>query len=239
MQRLAWIFALAPLALACSSSSTHVEYVDEPVDGGYSRDGSIYDSAPPPGSTLGQLRFQPTQSYSGFDGTHTFQVPVAVYDGASDLVVTASDPSAVTITPAQLANPVSPDGLTDTGKYFLVTVQKAGTITLSAKSGGKTVTTTITAASYAADRYATGQARYASGSPACTDCHVNGQAIDHSPAALATVDDAKVGTVITNGISPAGFPIQGVDGGHRWSVTAAELDGLVTYLRGLTPRGFK
>jgi len=237
MPRRALAFALAAGFLACSSPETKVEYVDEPIDGGYSRDGSTYDSAPPPDSGLGQLRFQPTLAYSGFDGTHTFQVPVAVYDSASDLTVTAADPSAATVTPAKLVNPVTPDGTTDSGKYFLVTVKKAGTITLNAKSGGKTVTATINAATYAADRYATGETRYNGGSPPCTDCHVNGQAIDHSPAALATVDDTKIGTVITNGISPAGFPIQGVQGGHKWSVSAAELAGLVTYLRALPSRG--
>ncbi len=235
----------AASAAACSSTQT-VDSGDDSSgvtsDAGYKRDGSTYDSAPSPDSGLGVLRFQPTTSYSGYDGTHSFQVPVAVYDAASDLQVSADDASAVTVTPATLKNPVSPDGVTDNGKYFLVTVKKAGTITLTASSSGRSATTTITVVSYAPDRWQTGQTRYVnggSGDPPCTDCHVNGQAIDHSPAALATTNDEGVAAVITTGISPAGFPIQGVTGGHRWNVTDAERDGLVTYLRALTPRGFQ
>ena len=211
--------------------------------GSFVRDGSTYDSAPSADSGLGELRFQPSQSFSGYDGAHTFTVPVAVYDFGADLRVTADDPSAATIKPAKLVNPVNQDGVTDNGQYFLVTVQRAGTITLTATSEGRSATTKITVVSYTPDRWQAGQTRYvnggAGGDPPCTSCHVSGQAIDHSPAALATSDDPKVAAVITTGISPAGFPIQGVQGGHRWSVTPSELDGLVTYLRALDPRGFE
>jgi hypothetical protein len=70
-------------------------------------------------------------------------------------------------------------------------------------------------------------------------CHAGGNAIDHSPAAMASSTDEAIATVITTGISTAGFPIMGVQGDHRWTVSQAERDGLVTYLRGLPPRGFK
>lgn len=207
----------------------------------FKRDGSTYDSATTPDSGLGVLRFQPTQAYSGYDGTHTFKVPIAVYDAQSDLKVTVQDGSTGTVAPVTLAQPTK-NGVTDTGKYFLVTVLKPGTITVNATSGGKTVTSKIDVTQYDAARWQAGQTRYVnggSGNPPCTQCHVNGQAIDHSPAALATVTDVKVATTITTGISPAGFPIQGVDGGHRWTVTQTEKDGLVTYLRALDPRGFQ
>lgn len=241
-------FSFVAAIAACSSTQTQLVDDDSSnaTDGdaaSYTRDGSTYDSAPTPDSGLGLLRFQPAQSYSGWDGTHAFQVPVAVYDGASDLQVSADDPSSVTITPAALKNPVNADGVTDNGKYFLVAVKKAGTITLTARSGGKSATTKIVVASYDASRYAAGEARYTQSgtgsSQPCTNCHVNGQAIDHSPAALATADDEKVGATITTGISPFGFPIQGVEGGHKWDVTDQERDGLVTYLRALSPRGFE
>jgi hypothetical protein len=226
-------------AFACSSTTMVEREIEEAdPDAGYGRDGSGYDAAPPSDSGLGELRFQPSQSYSGFDGTHAFKVPVAVYDSASDLVVTPDDPSAVTVVAAALTNPVK-DGITDTGKYFILTVKKAGTLTVTARSGGKSAKVTVNAAAYASLRWAAGQTRYTSGAAPCSDCHVGGTAIDHSPAALATADDAKLGTVIQNGISTAGFPIQGVTGGHKWSVTADELDGLVTYLRALEPRGFQ
>ena len=79
----------------------------------------------------------------------------------------------------------------------------------------------------------------ANGEPACTQCHAGSAGIDQSPAALASVDDQKVGTVITSGISTAGFPIKESTKGHRWEVTDDERAALVAYLRGLEPRGFE
>jgi hypothetical protein len=230
-----WTFAGV---FACSETTT--SYIDEPdepaVDGGF-------DSQPSPESGLGVLTFMPESSYSGFDGTHAFTVPVAVYDSGEDLEVTASDPSAAEIVPKKLTNPVREDGTTDNGKYFFVTVKKAGTVTLKATSNGKTVESKITVIDYADGRWETGETRYkngANGEPACTECHVNGTAIDHSPAALATATDEKIAVVITTGISTGGFPIK-IDNkpGHKWTVSDPERDGLVTYLRGLQPKGFK
>lgn len=224
---------------ACSSTKT--SYVDEPddplTDGGF-------NSQPRPDSGLGILSFMPDDSFSGFDGEHTFKVPVAVYDSSDDLVVTASDPSAAEIVPKKLVNPERNDGTFDNGKYFFVTVKRPGTITLKATSNGRSVESKIEVADYAAGRWQTGETRYktagANGDPPCTQCHVNGNAIDHSPAALATATDEKVGIVITTGISTAGFLIK-IDNkpGHKWEVSDAERDGLVTYLRSLEPKGFK
>jgi hypothetical protein len=256
MKKLGWfcggsVIAVSAL-LACSSSSDPLR--EDPgdetdSDAGLTREGSTYDSTPSPESGLGQLLFRPDSVYSGFDGTHTFKVPIAVYDADADLTVTASDPSAVTITPAKLKNPVV-DGITDNGKYFLVTSNKAGTVTLTAKSKGRSTTATLTITDYAAGRWATGDTRYkAAGTGAdrpCTTCHVNGDAIDHSPASLATATDQEVGLIITTGVKPG-------PGGtsstiviksepatpHAWNATAAEQDGLVTYLRALEPRGFQ
>ena len=225
---------------ACSSTET--KFVDEPDEETNVRDAG-FDSRPSPDSGLGILTFMPEKSYSGFDGTHEFIVPVAVYDSGDDLRVTASDPSAAEITPKQLANPVRPDGTSDNGKYFFVKVKKAGTVTLTASSNGKTAESVITVAEYSTARWAAGETRYNNGSggePACTECHVNGQAIDHSPAALATATDEKIAVVITTGISTSGFPIKiNNEPGHKWTVTDEERDGLVTYLRSLEPRGFK
>src|SRR5688572_4940244 len=86
------------LAFACSSTTT--SYVDEPEEPGVSDAG--FDSQPSPDSGLGVLTFMPEESFSGFDGTHAFKVPVAVYDSADDLQVTATDPSAAEIVPTKL-----------------------------------------------------------------------------------------------------------------------------------------
>ena len=239
---LAGVVFLAAYAGVFACSSTQTTYVDEPDDEPGVKDAG-FDSKPSTDSGLGILTFMPETSYSGHDGTHDFIVPVAVYDSGDDLTVTADDPSAAEVVPKQLTNPVRPDGTTDNGKYFFVTVKKPGTITLTASSGGKSVQSTITVTEYSTARWAAGEARYKNGSggePACTECHVNGQAIDHSPAALATATDEKIAVVITTGISTSGFPIKiNNEPGHRWTVTDEERDGLVTYLRSLEPRGFK
>jgi len=228
---------LGAVAVACSSTKT--TYVTEP-DPSVADAGA--DSGPDAAAGLGALGFRPATAYSGFDGTHTYRVPVAVYNAGADLTVTADDPGAADVTATALLNPTK-DGVTDAGQYFLVTTKKAGTITLTARTNGQTATSTITVTSYATDRWTTGQQRYLNGEggdPPCTDCHAGTSGIDHSPAALATVTDDAVGVTITTGVSPGGNTIL-VDGkpGHKWTVTAAELPGLVTYLRALAPKGFE
>ncbi len=237
----------ALLLLGCSSapsagpndddgSSGSTPRAPDPKDAGY-------DSQPSLDSGLGVLSFSPEQAYSGFDGVHTYKVPVAVYDAADDLKVTATDPSSVAIAPVKLAQPTRPDGTHDNGRYFMITVKKAGTITLVAESQGKKAEASITAAQYTPSRWSGGEARYTSagsnGDPPCTQCHAGSAGIDHSPASMASATDQALGTVITTGISTAGFPIKEDTKGHRWEVTDDERDGLVTYLRGLEPRGFQ
>lgn len=233
--------ALATAALLACSSSQKIVEVEEEEEGG--RDGGALDSTPSPESGLGEMLFRPNIVYTGVDGTHTFVAPVAVYDSDSDLTVTASDPSGVTITKTALKNPVSPDGVTDNGKYYFLTAKKAGTYTITATSKGRTATAKLTVASYASDRWTTGKTRYeTTGTGAdqpCTNCHVNGDAIDHSPATMSSATDQDISVIITTGIRSNGLPITGVQGGHKWNVTQAQTDGLVTYLRALTPRGFQ
>lgn len=247
MSRLSFACASAAVALVAAAlvacGSTKEIYVDEPIDPPAAERDAGFDTKPSPDSGLGVLQFRPAQSYSGFDGEHTFKVPIAVYDSADDLTVTATDPSAVTIAPVRLAEPTGEDGVMDNGKYFLVTVKEAGTITLEAESGGRTAGAKIDVTAYPPGRWADGETRYMNGGggePPCAKCHAGGRAVDHSPAALATATDEKVAIVITTGISTHGFPIL-IDGkpGHKWTVTEAERDGLVTYLRALEPRGFE
>ncbi|HSO37647.1 MAG TPA: hypothetical protein VLT33_34210 [Labilithrix sp.] len=238
---------LVTALVACSSTPAQpLDTGEEETDAGLQRDGSVYDSAVSPESGLGELLFRPDRLYTGTDGTHTFKVPIAVYDSADDLAVTASDAAGVTITKTTLKNPVNQDGVTDNGKYFLVTAKKAGSYTLTASSKGRSATATVTISAYDTSRYAAGQARYeAAGTGAtrpCTTCHVNGGAIDHSPAALATATDQEIGIIITTGVKPGPSVIKitsepGTQ--HKWSVTDTEKDGLITYLRGIDPKGFQ
>ena len=237
---------------ACSSDPAPIgpeEEEEETKDAAdFKRDGSVYDSQASPESGLGELLFRPSKVYTGRDGTHTFKIPVAVYDSDADLTVTSSDPSALTLAKATLTNPVSPDGVVDNGKYYMITAQKAGTYTLTAVSKGRSVTASVTVTNYATTRYQTGDDRYHNGvatetaERACANCHQMGLAIDHSPAALATATDQEVGIIISTGVKPGPtvIKIPGKPGlQHKWTADDPTKDGLITYLRSLNPRGFE
>jgi len=242
---------LVTALLACSSAPEPPLGPRDPgrredTDAGPQRDGSTYDSSVSPESGLGELLFRPDRVYTGTDGTRAFRVPVAVYDSAEDLTVTASDASGVALTNTTLKNLVNQDGVTDNGKYFLVAAKKAGTYTLTATSKGRSTTATVTVAAYDPGRYGAGQARYtATGTGAdrpCTACHGSAGGIDHSPAALGTASDQEIGIIIKTGVKPGPtvIKITGEPGTqHKWNVTDPEKDGLITYLRGLEPKGFQ
>lgn len=198
--------------------------------------GSDPGSQPPVDAPDVELQVMPFASYSGYDGTHSFKVPIAVYGAGTDLTLTASDPSAVNITKVKLTNPGN-----DQGTWFFAETKKAGSVTLTASSKGKTADTTLTVKSYDSSAYDAGKMRYMNGSddgkdPACTKCHdaANG-GIDHSPAAMASDQDPDVQAIITTGIVNE-HPITAVV--HKWSATSPELAGLVVYLRALEPNGF-
>lgn len=180
----------------------------------------------------------PRTVYTGFDGSHAFSFPIAL-DGPTDntAMIDVSDHTALELKAAKLAGN---DG-SDTSRYYLVTVKKAGDYTINVSWGGKTASSTVHVTTYTPQRYTAGQARYTNGNGtatnqrACTTCHNDMQgAPDHSPASLAGVDDARVKQTITQGILADGtliYDFFGVD--HKWQANEAELDGLVTYLRAL------
>jgi hypothetical protein len=226
---------MAPFA--CSSSSGD-EYEEE-EDAGTKRDAKLPDTAAgsDTSASVPDLQLRPAAVYSGFDGTHTYRAPIAAYGAAADLTLTAADPSVVSIEATALKNPGG-----DTGKYFMLTMKKAGTTQLTASSGGASSSATLTVTSYTTARYEAGEQRYLNGGgsssqPACTQCHGGQAGIDHSPAALASAEDPAVKTVITTGITIAGSPINSTPP-HMWTATEPQLDGLVTYLRALAPKNF-
>ena len=216
-------FVLASiLAGACSAS---IAPIGSPAgtDAGSGADASL------------DLDIQPASNFSGVDGTHTFKVPIAIYRASADLTVTVSDPSVADIRPAKSL------GGNDNGRYYMLTAKKAGVVDITGKSNGKTITAKLTVQDYAAGRFATGEGRYKAGpdkdNPACASCHQKTGGADHTPAALASVNDEEVQAIITSGVKPGGVPI--IEAKHTWSATASQLDGLVTYLRALPPLGYE
>lgn len=179
----------------------------------------------------------PAKLYSGFDGTHTFRVPVTV-EGKGAGTLTASDPSMVTITPVnRIENPDEPP--LPPGKSFFVEAKKAGTVTLTGAIDGRTSTSTLTITAYQASGYAAGEQRYmnaASARDACIACHQEEGGVDHSPSVLGLGSDAQVVSAMTSGVRISGVTINKVN--HKWTLSDAERDGLLVYLRALAPRGF-
>ena len=232
---LALACAVASAAMACSSASTPdaPATMDPPGSAG-----AAGDSGSPAPAHAVALTILPGSVFSGFDGTHAYQVPVSVY-GAKGVTLVASDPSKATVELAKVVATETSPAPSDNGESFMVTVKSPGEITLNAKGEGKTASVALTITSYTAARYAAGEKRYntaAASGPACADCHAGEAAIDHSPTSLAAASDVEVQAVITAGILREGNPIRKVV--HKWAVNGAELDGLVTYLRALPPRGY-
>jgi mono/diheme cytochrome c family protein len=182
-----------------------------------------------------ELQLEPAQSYSGFDGTHTFLAPIAVYQyDPKDLTVSVSDPSLVDVLPATFDMPGQ-----DNGRYFLLKTKKAGEATITVTSRGKTATSTIKVLGYTAAQYATGETRYrspgANSEPACASCHEASGGADHSPTALSSSTDQVLRVTVRSGIKGGSTPTRVP---HKWTVTDTELAGLVAFLRGLPARGY-
>lgn len=225
----------ASAVIACSSNTEGPtgEEVEE-SDAGKGADGD-----PPNTGTDVKLQFQPKQGFTGFDGTHTFTFPIAIYGAKSTPTLTASDPSMVEIVRAKLRTN-DPD-FPDDGAYFLVTAKKAGNLELLGTSEGVTVKAQTTIVNYDAARYAAGQARYINGTgnatdsnKPCTECHNATSSADHSPAALAGIADTDVENTIRSGRRATGGTIMtGTGEDHIWNASAAEANGLITYLRAL------
>ena len=186
------------------------------------------------GAGSGPLSLAPLKTYSGYDGTHRYRVPIGVLGGGSDLQITASPASAVSFEATRL---LDPEG--DLSTYFFVTTKAAGEVTITASSQGKSVRAKITIVAYSAGDYPVGEARYVNGEkgdPPCLVCHGEQGGIDHSPTRLSPVTDDQAMIAILTGVEPSGDPVPTPK--HSWAVTDAEKKGLITYLRAIPPKGF-
>ena len=134
------------------------------------------------------------------------------------------------------------------GGELMIEAKKAGDTTITATSGGKTVTAPLKIYAYTAAQYTAGQTRYMKGpddkNPACVNCHGPGKGPDHTPTELdADSDDAVINTFLT-GKDPEGRPVGEdmpdllVGYTHMWKVTESEKSALAAYMRALTPNGF-
>jgi mono/diheme cytochrome c family protein len=194
-------------------------------------------SKPPPDEVEPKVidpLIEPKNSYSGFDGQHTFRFPISVYRASADLSVTVSNPKIAKVEAVTAPADVSAG---DEGKFFMVTVLAAGSTEIVAVSQGVTRKATVTATAYDPARFADGERRYkngGAGEKACSDCHQRSGGPDHSPSAISNLTDQGVTSIITTGAKGTDRLIPD----HMWSPTPSELQGLISYLRALEPRGY-
>lgn len=217
-----------------------------------------------PGSTSPALTSCATETldvvfspiYSAYESTHTYQVPAVVKGVAASAVKWGtSDPSMVDFAPDPSTGGTM---LTIQKAGTAKIVASAGTL-----CGSSTLTVSAaTPAQWAAGekRYNNGVVLDVSMNPpssatptamqataACTNCHgptANNvfKTVSHTPEQTGGFSDDELRNIFRNGILPAGgsfdssvVPLQFWQMFHKWTMTDEEAEGIIVYLRALTP----
>ena len=169
-------------------------------------------------SSPGGLTLFPTTVYTGLDEGSKYSVPIAA-SGATGITWSSSDPTIATVT--------------GNDTLATITVVKAGSVTITAKSNGTTATATATAATYTAADKATGQASYTSSGCAKSGCH-DSAGPNITPSGIGKHTDAQVLATVTMGANPEGGDISI---GARAHTFAGVSTPIVAYLRSLAAVG--
>jgi hypothetical protein len=191
--------------------------------------------------------------YSGYDGTHTYQIPATIenasVNGISNVTWEASDSSYVDLVPQS-------DGVS-----VMITTKRAGTVTIIAHTSVAQGRVPLTIAAYTPAQWSAGQTRYTSGAQltpgpggvknsgnyvACTSCHSDqssAPAIEHTPQQTGGFTDAQMKSIFEEGQLPASdqnplnINASMFASFHKWQVASDdEANGLNAYLRALTPK---
>lgn len=237
-------------------------------DGGDDDDATTEMTSPAGGggtpSVKNDIGMTPEVSYSGFDGEHTFKVPLKVR------VKPATD---------WKCEPAEACQIEPTDDGAMVTIRKSGDIKVTAKSGDKNGVAKISVTQYTPDEWATGQARYnnmvaalrgpdgavidpsmaapgAGGgqvmvggimvdkNAACSNCHgdtARPLRIRHTPTQIAKFSDDQLVDIFTMAKKPEGATVRIVPADvyklfHTWELKESERRGLVAFLRSLEPK---
>jgi hypothetical protein len=187
--------------------------------------------------------------YSAYDGVHKFQIPATV-GGVAGVRWSASDPSLVD---------VDPEG---NGSTVMLTMRGSGSVTLRAEAGNLAGVANLTILPVSPDLWEIGNKRYNNGivpprrgdggmgsdggsmlrmMQACANCHNGQQDVEHTPTQTGGFSDSELINIITRGMKPPGIEqrILAADRFmriHQWVMTDDEQEGLVVYLRALTPK---
>jgi hypothetical protein len=217
------------------------------------------------GTVKNEIQISPAVAYSGFDGEHTFKVPLKVRFGpAGDWKCQPAD--ACEFEPFEGG--------------IMVTIRKAGDITVTAKTGEQNGIAKIVATKYEPSDWSLGQMRYNNGmgalrgadgatltpeqaaamagvgggtvnvmgimvdrNAACTNCHgeTGRLRIRHTPVQTAKYSDQELIDIFTMAKKPDGAGTRLVPADiyklfHTWDLKESDRVGLVAYLRSLEPK---
>jgi len=169
------------------------------------------------------LAIQFPKGHSAFDGTHDFKLP-ALVTGVKKVKWSVADPDMVDLEPGA------------DGTSVMITMKKAGSTTLTAKSGSLSGTATIDITQATPDDWESGNQRYNNGviimrgdhdrdggggggppdggwtgpnkQAACTNCHGDTSRMDvqHTPMQTGGYTDDELITIFTQGRKPDGVP---------------------------------
>ncbi|MEZ4362735.1 MAG: hypothetical protein R3B48_21260 [Kofleriaceae bacterium] len=176
----------------------------------------------------------PGKGYGGYDGVHTFTVPVAAPLANATWELDPADGTTTSITPpsAYRGSPLR--------SWAGVTVRAAGSIEIAATADGQRLAALLEITSYLPSEIEVGRQRYLTpvnaDTPdrvACVSCH--GQADGHDASPLNTMiwSDAELLSAVTTGVYSDTYRLAVQ---HSWHLTSDETRGIVGYLRSLPLR---
>lgn len=251
-------------AAGCSSSGADAGAdVDAGGTGGGGSGGGA-DTCPPLAAPA--VPVVTTVIHTGYDGVNEFIGPIL--GNFTPDSVTTNNSAVGTVEPFGDCNLVPPplNPITQFQPHVVAVVhpKSAGNSMVTVKQGTKEFAVDVVVKNYSPATIALGKKRYyepdnpsATRTP-CSRCHTQANGPDHSPGAVAFVDDAVLRTIASTGKLPAcigqftgsectcGQPncttippearVFNVPGGHSWDFTPAELDAIAPYLRSLPLR---
>jgi hypothetical protein len=203
-------------------------------------------------------------SYSGFDGVHTFKVPMRVRCKPLPLSAWHAEPaSAVTFD----VDPENANGV------MVTIVEGVQNVTIGVIDGTSGGTAPLTVTVGTPEQWALGETRYNTGSDwmlnivapmapppdtKCTVCHSenssSGFDIQHTPTQASRISDMALTQIMTTGTKPKEVDFRVLPPTitfagttytdaelymmfHLWEATPDQLTGMILYLRSLTPTG--
>jgi len=248
-------------AAGCSSSGADAGAGVDAGDTGGSGSGGGAGTCPPLAAPA--VPVVTTVIHTGYDGVDEFIGPIL--GNFTPDSVTTDNSSVDTVELFGDCNlvppPLNPITAFQSHVVAVVHPKSAGNSKVTVKLGAKEFAVNVVVENYSPATIALGKKRYyepdnpsATRKP-CAMCHAQADGPDHSPGAVAFVDDGVLRTISSMGTLPAcigqftgsectcGQPncttippdlrVFKVPGGHSWDFTPAELNAIAPYLRSL------